>query len=196
MEIAEENGVPRTAAEFFLDLTGGYPELFEQLYRTWGKAGKKTPAGGETGTLSAGGRPVATFCRLVYSRRLEYRDAVVDLYHHANGDNAINTIRLHQWNRILLDGDDNLRAECLGSASVRLATTSAASQGTLQGELLRNVPFAEQKSSETIRQSKRCLSGCHRKEYLRAWSLFVLMCVSWPCSTRATGRIAIPTGTN
>lgn len=122
---------PETIIEFVYGLTGGYPKPFSLAMKSWKNRGKPSFDEKEMGRakeIVANGllRFVDWLDRPYGGSR--FRDLVVDLYQGYNVEQASVHLACHPWKDILLEGDQ-LRAECVGEAAIKLMTKEALQRG-------------------------------------------------------------------
>lgn len=118
---------PEAIIEFVYGLTGGCPEPFSAVMKSWKIRGK--PSFDEKEMARA--REIATNGLIRFVNWLDrpyggsrFRDLVVDLYQRCNAEQASVRLACHPWRNILLESDE-LRAECIGEAAISLMTREA-----------------------------------------------------------------------
>ena len=115
-------------SQYALDLTGGYPEPFNELVALWVRM--QQPSWHPQVKLEF--RKVAEQCLHRFVEWLDppdetrYRDLVIDLHLHqrVESDAAYELLSYHPWKHLLLD-DEGLRAESVGYAAVSVAINEA-----------------------------------------------------------------------
>ena len=112
-------GMPERMSHFVVELTGGYPEVSQDLIATWIRRGRpdwSTPLGTELREL-ARRRMRNLVDDLDDPGRTDTRDAVVSLHTDLGSEEDRALLERHPWGPILLD-NEGLRAEAVGLAAV------------------------------------------------------------------------------
>ena len=120
IDFAKTLDVSPGLAGYLYAQSGGYPKCFLELIRNL----RRSKANSLTLDTKRSLRNVAVGCLGRFVKLMDdesqtsYRDAVVDLYHGVEKEDALEKCRTHPWGNILLDKSGELRAECLGVAAV------------------------------------------------------------------------------
>jgi hypothetical protein len=129
------SGISKGIASFLAAQSGGYPEcvseLMKVLHRT--KSQSLTPLVKES-LRTAAINTLRRFIDLIDdSSQTVYRNAVVDLHHGVDTEDALDQCRMHPWAKILLNDDDELRSPYVGDAAVEDMRRDISATGTKGG---------------------------------------------------------------
>jgi hypothetical protein len=127
-------GIPRGVSEFFLGLTGGYPEILEALLGGWIRSGRPglRPETRRRLTTSV----IQSLRRFIewmdYDGTRTYCELAATLYQGLDTAEVVWQLRHHAWRDVILLSDE-LRSEALGMGCQDVLLDDAISEGKVKG---------------------------------------------------------------
>jgi hypothetical protein len=152
--------LPGHLARYAIALTGGYPELMHALLDEWQRR-KRTYDLGPDVKLAYRQAAEQSAERLIewldVSPDTTFRDAVIDLYQGVDVERAASRLQGHPFERLLLDGDGELRSECVGAAAVQIVCRGSSDKQAAARRLYERHQYAQ--AAEIMRDPQRRLPG-------------------------------------
>ncbi len=115
--------LPQHFADYALHTSGGYPELFAAMARSWHDQGK--PQSLNASVKKQLNQAIETLCKS-FCNKLDpegseriFGSHVANLYTGTDTDEAVDILQRHEWRDILLSGN-NLRCKKIGETSIHL----------------------------------------------------------------------------
>jgi len=156
----ENSGVSKGIASFIAAQSGGYPECVSELLRFLhrSKSQSLSPVVRQELKVTAV-NCLRRFVDLIDdTSQTIYRDALIDLHHGVDPEDALEQCKIHPWAKILLSKDDELRSAYLGDAAVE--------------DMLRDISVTGAKGATAQDRFSRALKAYRSRNFSDAANLF------------------------